>query len=71
MGFHLSDHFILQKATGGNLENLTVILKNTSTVVGRDKVQKYADVRKYAQRNQSGMAVYRYLIVKGTSICNK
>lgn len=38
MGFHLSDHFILQKATGGNLENLTVILKNTRTVVGRDKV---------------------------------
>lgn len=38
MGFNFSENFILQKTPGGNLENLTVILKNTSTVVGRDKV---------------------------------
>lgn len=38
MGFYFFEHFILQKTPGGNLENLTVILKNTSTVLGRDKV---------------------------------
>lgn len=38
MGFYFSENFILQKTPGGNLENLTVILKNTSTVVGRDNV---------------------------------
>lgn len=38
MGFYFSENFIPQKTPGGNLENLTVILKNTSTVVGRDNV---------------------------------